>query len=168
MDGRYDYHGVRTWFEKTFGDGMKVSDMSTLVVFQNQNRMHWVCYGIFLKQKFIQGFDSMGGGDVEALKSIYHWLHDSMESEGKTLTSTEWCLYTAPRDQPNQRNGYDCGLFTILFALCSAKNLPLNLVQQSIMNRGRCQLWHHLMRLLQKSSKVPQQSTVDLITPPPA
>jgi hypothetical protein len=65
--------------------------------------MHWVCYGIFLEKKFIQQFDSMGGGDVEALKNVYHWLHDSMESEGKELNSKDWCLYTArslARGQP--------------------------------------------------------------------
>jgi Ulp1 family protease len=74
MEGRYKYEGVRTWFNNRFGEEKKVSDMSTVVMFQNQNRMHWVCYGIFLEKKFIQEFDSMGGGDVEALQDVYHCL----------------------------------------------------------------------------------------------
>jgi Ulp1 family protease len=42
MEGCYEYEGVQTWFNKTFGEGKKVSDMSTLVMFQNQNQVHWV------------------------------------------------------------------------------------------------------------------------------
>jgi Ulp1 family protease len=162
-EGRYEYKGVRTWFKKTFGEEKKVSDMSTLVILQNQERRHWVCYGIFLESKFIQVFDSLGGGDANALRGIYHWLHDSMDEEGTELKPQDWCLYKTRSSQSYQRNGYDCGLFSILFSLCIAKGLPLNLVNQSIMNDGRCQLWLHLMSLLKKSKK-----PLDLITPPPA
>ena len=92
-EGCYEYEGVRNWFKKTFGEEKKVSDMSTLVMFQNQGRMHGVCYGIFLESKFIQLFDSMGGGphDAKALRSIYHLLHASMDEEGMELTAKEWC-----------------------------------------------------------------------------
>jgi Ulp1 family protease len=85
---------------------------------------------------------------------ITAWLHDSMESEGKELKSKDWCLYTTrslARGQPRQTNGFDCGLFTILFSLCIAKDLPLSIVQQDNMERGCCQLWHHLTGLLNKS-----------------
>jgi hypothetical protein len=37
MEGCYEYEGVQTWFNKTFGEDKKVSDMSTLVMFQNQD-----------------------------------------------------------------------------------------------------------------------------------
>jgi Ulp1 family protease len=93
--------------------------------------MHWTCYGIFLEKKFIQEFDSMGGGDVQVLKSIYHWLHDSMESEGQELTSTDWCTSVA-RGQPRQRNGYDCGLFSIMLSLCIANDLTTHKLGQAI------------------------------------
>ncbi len=166
-DGQYDYLGVQTWFKKRFGEGRKVSDMRTLLMFRNQSRMHWVCYGIFLDKKFIQEFDPLGGGDVKALKSIYHWLHDSMESEGKGLTSRDWCLYPTRSNQPMQANGYDCGVFAMMFSLCIAHDLPLNLVQQSIIKRGRCQLWNHLMSLIAEQKELPQESPIDLITPPP-
>ena len=169
VEDKYHYPGVRNWFQKKFGKGRKVSDMSTLVMIENEGRLHWKCYGIFLKNKFIQEFDSMGGCNEKALKSIYHWLHDSLESEGQELTSTEWCLYegrSAASGQPRQGNGNDCGLFTILNSLCIANDLPLNLVEQSIMERARCQLWLHLMSLMGQLGDVPEQSAIDLITPP--
>ena len=49
IDGKYHYQAVRTWVKNKFGKGMKVSDMTTLVVFENREQSHWVCYGIFLK-----------------------------------------------------------------------------------------------------------------------
>ena len=36
-EGCYEYEGVRNWFKKTFGEEKKVSDMSTLVILQNQH-----------------------------------------------------------------------------------------------------------------------------------
>jgi hypothetical protein len=158
---RYDYEGVQTWFKRAFGEEKKVSDMSILVIFQNQEQVHWVCYGIFLEKKCIQQFDSLGGSDVEALESLYHWLDDSMDAEGKQLRSKDWCLYGTRPGQPTQTNSYDCGLFSILLSLCIAKDLPLGLVRQSIMNSARCQLWNHLMGVL------PSPSPLDLMTPPP-
>ena len=159
----YDYQAVRTWAKRKLGKGKKVSDMNTLVVFRNPNGNHWVCYVIFLKKKFIQEFDSMGGGDVQALKNLYRWLHDSMKSEGQQeLTPTDWCLYTARSEAPRQENGYDCGLFTIMSSLCIANDLALNLVHQSMMETARCQLWLYLMKLV---GKIRPQSTLDLAPP---
>ena len=162
IEGRYDYNNVRNWVKKRI-EGKKVSDMSTLVMFQNQTQNHWVCYGVFLEKKIIQQFDSMGGGDVMALMNIYHWLHDSMQSEGQELISTDWCLYKTRDDNPLQGNGWDCGLFAVMLSLCIANDLPLNFVDQSIMERGRCQLWLHLMSLMKKKGEV-----LDLMTPPPS
>ncbi len=117
----------------------------------------------------------MGGYNVQALKSIYHWIYDSMKLEGKELTPTDWALYNGRAEgQPRQRNGYDCGLFTIMNSLCILNDLPLYLVEQSLMQRGRCQLWLHLMSLMDKGEEPAQsaieehaQSAIDLITPPP-
>ncbi len=95
--------------------------------------------------------------------NIYHWLHDSMQSEGQELISTDWCLYKSRDDNPLQGNGFDCGLFAVMLSLCIANDLPLNFVDQSIMERGRCQLWLHLMSLLKKKGEV-----LDLMTPPPS
>ncbi len=162
IEDRYDYNNVRNWVKRRI-EGKKVSDMSTLVMFQHQGRLHWVCYGVFLEKKIIQQFDSCGGGDVMALMNIYHWLHDSMQSEGQELISTDWCLYKTRDDNPRQRNGSDCGLFAIMLSLCIANDLPLNFVDQSIMERGRCQLWLHLMSLMKKKGEV-----LDLMTPPPS
>ncbi len=164
--GSYDYNNVRNWVKKRI-EGKKVSDMSTLVMFQNPDHNHWVCYGVFLEKKIIQQFDSMGGGDVMALMNIYHWLHDSMQSEGQELISTDWCLYKTRNDNPRQMNGWDCGLFAIMLSLCIANDLPLNFVDQSIMERGRCQLWLHRMSLIKKQGEEPQQWPIDLITPTP-
>ncbi len=162
IENRYDYNNVQKWVKRRI-EGKKVSDMSTLVMFQNQGRLHWVCYGVFLEKKIIQQFDSCGGGDVMALMNIYHWLHDSMQSEGQELISTDWCLYKSRDNNPLQGNGFDCGLFAVMLSLCIANDLPLNFVDQSIMERGRCQLWLHLMSHMKKTGEV-----LDLMTPPPA
>ncbi len=165
MDGKYNYQGVATW-QNT--QGRKVSDMRTLVIFKNEGRMHWICFGIFLDKKYIQAFDSMGGACKDDLKNLYHWLHDEMASEDLELTSTDWCLYgTRDPDCPRQKNGFDCGVFAVMISLCIANDVPLNLVGQPVMYRVRCNFWHYLMNLMEKPPEVPQQSLVDLNTPPP-
>ena len=53
MEGKHDYSGIQTWFKKKFGKDKQLSDMSTLVMLQNEGRYHWNCYGIFVKRNFI-------------------------------------------------------------------------------------------------------------------
>jgi Ulp1 family protease len=80
--------------------------------------MHWATYVIFQDLKIIDEFDSMGptpSGII--LKELYRWLFLENKRLGIHLDSSEWRLYPTRPSTSRQRNGYDCGVFSILFAL---------------------------------------------------
>jgi hypothetical protein len=125
-----------------------LNGIKTLVFFQNVGRMHWVTYVIFQDLKIIEEFDSMGpspSGTV--LKGLYRWLFLEYQRIGIHLDSSEWKLYPTRRTTPRQRNGYDCGVFSILFALHIGLCLNINNINQTQIPAIHCQMLLHLLKI---------------------
>ena len=75
-----------------------------------------------------------GSGKVH-LDALLRYLQDEYVDKKQTAMPDmgEWALTTCIRNEtPQQFNGYDCGLFTILFADFLSENLPLSFDQQHI------------------------------------
>jgi len=78
--------------------------------------------------KEIHYYDSMNGRGVnEFLIHILQWLKD--ESNEKydnryTIDDNEWQLIDRESNVPQQHNGSDCGMFTILCADFVSDNIP--------------------------------------------
>ena len=145
---KFCYKNVATWWSKK-RTRLKTSlqEVRTLVFFQNQGRQHWVTYIIFQDLKIIEVFDSMGSSDANILKGLYRWLFIEYQRIGIHLDSTKWRLYRTRRSTPRQRNGYDCGIFSILFALHAGLRLNLNNISQEHVPRVRCQMLLHLLQM---------------------
>jgi hypothetical protein len=125
-----------------------LNGIKTLVFFQNVGRMHWVTYVIFQDLKIIEEFDSMGpspSGTV--LKGLYRWLFLEYQRIGIHLDSSEWKLYPTRRTTPRQRNGYDCGVFSILFALHIGLRLNNDNINQTQIPAIPCQMLLHLLKI---------------------
>jgi hypothetical protein len=56
-------------------------------------------------------------------------------------------LYPTRRTTPSQRNGYDCGVFSILFALHIGLRLNINNISQTQIPAIRCQMLLHLLKI---------------------
>lgn len=81
---------------------------------------HWCMAGIDFRSKRILYFDSMlGSGDLATDLLLNYVTKEYLEKKGLELNCSEWKLYI-PNDIPIQDNGYDCGVFAIMFGRCLA------------------------------------------------
>eukprot|EP00980_Cylindrotheca_fusiformis_P008183 scaffold1734_cov196-Cylindrotheca_fusiformis.AAC.5 len=130
MDGKYEYRNVKRWSKKVPGKDIFKLDKIFFPI--NQGQMHWFCGVVFMQEKRIQIFDSMGTGGRHYLESIFQYLQDEhMDKKKCPLPDIhEWELVGTTRDTPSQRNGYDCGVFTCMFADFLSKDCPLVFSQE--------------------------------------
>jgi hypothetical protein len=125
-----------------------LNGIKTLVFFQNVGRMHWATYVIFQDLKVIEEFDSRRpspSGTV--LKGLYRWLFLEYQRIEIHLDSSKWKLYPTRRTTPRQRNGYDCGVFSILFALHIGLRLNINNISQTQIPAILCQMLLQLLKI---------------------
>ena len=145
VEGQYCYEGVASW-TKSMLRGRLIDQMKTIVFFLNQTRYHWICFAIFMDLRIIQSFDSMGGAYEKELQGLYRWLHETMLIQGKHLNASEWRLYPTRSGTPTQTYA-DCGLYTVLFAMCVAKRYSLQIITRERIKAARCLLLLELINL---------------------
>jgi sentrin-specific protease 1 len=87
-----------------------------------------------MQDKKIQYFDSMAGGGLDFLKALQRYVaEESMDKRKITIDTSDWQLQTCIRSStPQQENGSDCGMFSIMFADFLTDNLPLDFHQADI------------------------------------
>lgn len=77
----------------------------------------------------------MGASGRTQLDALMKYLKDEhMDKRGTPLPDSEcWLLQPCVRNNtPQQHNGFDCGVFSMLFADFISDNLPLYFEQQNI------------------------------------
>ena len=64
---------------------------------------------------------------MQYLEAIFRYLEDEHLDKKKTALadSEEWALVRCQTDTPRQKNGFDCGVFTCMFADFLSKDCPL-------------------------------------------
>ena len=100
----------------------------------NIDRTHWVCAVAFMQEKRIQYYDSFGADGMEYLRAIMQYIKDEHMDKKKSPLPDEadWKLVPCQSDTPHQLNGYDCGVFTCMFADFVSKDCPLVFGQDHI------------------------------------
>jgi sentrin-specific protease 1 len=96
--------------------------------------MHWVCAVAFMQEKRIQFYDSMGADGTEYIQSIMQYIKDEYKDKNKKPLpdEEEWELVPCQPGTPQQLNGFDCGVFTCMFADFVSKDCPLVFGQDHI------------------------------------
>ncbi|GAX23363.1 sentrin-specific protease 1 [Fistulifera solaris] len=124
-NGTYEYRNVKRWSKKV--PGKDIFDLDKIIFPINQNNMHWVCSVIFMQAKRIQFYDSMGGDGCRYLNALFQYLKDEHQDKKKCPLpdEDEWEFIECTSDTPRQRNGFDCGVFTCMFADFISKDCPL-------------------------------------------
>jgi sentrin-specific protease 1 len=90
---------------------------------------------IFVKERSIQCYDSIGGEGTYYLEALLQYLKDEWASKnnGQELPDlSEWRLVTCSSDTPRQKNGFDCGVFTCMFADFLSMDYPLTFTQDHV------------------------------------
>ena len=129
--GGYRYQNVKRWSKKV--PGKDIFALDKIVCPVNMNGVHWTCAVIFIQDKRIQFFDSLGSQGRSYLQGLLQYLEDEhMDKKKVPLDTTDWELVPCDCSCPQQQNGFDCGVFTCMFADFVSRDLPLTFNQQDI------------------------------------
>ena len=92
----------------------------------NIGNSHWVLGVIFIQKKEVRYYDSMHGDGKLYRDAMMRWVVDEAKAKkGITINEAEWNSI-AVGTAPQQFNGTDCGVFTIMAADFLSDDLPVN------------------------------------------
>lgn len=139
----YNYDNVKKWSKK-----FDIFEKNKIYIPININNMHWAIAIIYMKKKEICYYDSLSGDGMDYLKALYKWIQDESinKKEYELPNENEWKLNNNPENVPQQNNGYDCGLFTIMCADTISDDLPLSIYSQEDMPMNRLKVAASIVR----------------------
>ena len=128
----YTYKNVKEWSNKVPGNDIFALDKVLFAC--NVLHTHWTCVVIFMQEKRIQFYDSMRGDGYHYSDGLLKYLKDEWAAKkgGELPDAEKWRVVGAETVVPWQNNGYDCGVFTCMYADFLSINLPLSFVQTHI------------------------------------
>ena len=130
-DGRYHYDNIRRWSNNV--PGQDIFALDKLIVPINISQQHWTCAVIFMQEKRIQYYDSVLGDGLYYLRALRRYLKDEHRNRKHlALDTSSWTLVECQSDTPKQENGYDCGVFTCMFADYVSVDKPFDFNQATV------------------------------------
>ena len=115
LQGQYDYSNVKAWGAKV--PGGDVFDLQYIVCPINVKNRHWASIVVFMEEKRIQYYDSLGQTDWQKLGGILRYLKDEhTNKKGRDLDADKWSLVRCTSNTPRQTNG-ECHYFAIAVLL---------------------------------------------------
>jgi hypothetical protein len=135
-EGGYKYKNVKNWSERA---KINIFKMNKIFFPVNISNNHWTMAVIYMKKKQICYYDSFHETGERYLKGLLHYIVDEgnkllkkkyiEDDEAKQLNlpvdRIEWSLIPFGENSPIQRNGLDCGVFSIMCADFLSDDLPL-------------------------------------------
>ena len=128
------YERVRTWTRK-----INVFEFDKILIPVNVSNSHWCLSVINFRDKQFEYYDSMQGcGNAnEAINCLRGWLvnewRDKKPPGVPCPDLTSWTNVPCPHI-PQQRNGYDCGVFACTFAEYLSRDAEFSFSQQDMSN----------------------------------
>eukprot|EP01039_Chlorochromonas_danica_P002907 gene2907-3173_t len=125
--GKYAYSQVRRWSRK-----FDVFALEKVFIPINIHNTHWTLAVVYMQEKKIVFYDSMSGGGMVYLRDLKRWVADEhRDKKGTDLDMSSWTTMSA-QGIPQQRNGYDCGVFVVMCADYLTDDLPLTYRQEEM------------------------------------
>ncbi|PFX25190.1 Retrovirus-related Pol polyprotein from transposon 17.6 [Stylophora pistillata] len=113
----------------------KLLQQDIILIPCNSGGRHWVLCAILCKEKSVIVLDSLSGEIVKpSTQDILSKVITMLRFNNSTtdFQQEEWSLYVNMcKEIPQQQNGYDCSIFTCMYAGCLAKGCPM-VVQDNI------------------------------------
>lgn len=92
--------------------------------------MHWTMSCIDLVEKRIIYLDSFHAGNQACLDHLWDYLdQEHQDKKGRPWNPAGWSATCQRNGVPQQQNGYDCGVFTCVFAEHLARRAPFEFSQ---------------------------------------
>jgi len=124
----YDYMYQENWY-KHFED---LFDKEFLVYPTNMTQEHWFLIVVFLKKKEILYYDSCGYDQLSYLDFVEKSLVDEAKARNR-LDFTQTFKKSKFTQTPQQKNGYDCGVFMIMMINFLIDGIPFSELRQEDM-----------------------------------
>lgn len=113
LRGRYSYKNVKRWSKKV--PGKDIFNLRYIFCPINLDNMHWTSAVIFMEEKKVQYFDSLGGTDRVKLEGLLEYVKDEYKAKkGGEMDVSEWKLVGCTSDTPRQLNGELCCCWLML------------------------------------------------------
>ena len=140
----YTYTTARASAQKRLR-GRCQKDFDLILVFYNQNGIHWISFAVYPKKKLIVVIDSFGGDVVHQAEIVFRWLYDEMhfnwkEEAVKMFNEYEECMgwsYYVDRQRRRQLGGVECGVWALAFATCLMLEMNLDVVTPQLVYQFR-------------------------------
>jgi len=117
---KYTYMNVSSW--SNYVPGGDIFNLDKVFMPINIKDTHWSLGVIFVKEKRIQYYDSLGWDGTYYLRVLHEYIKDEWRcKKGTEMKLSGWTLVNTTMDTPKQGNGFDCGVFIMMFAECSFK-----------------------------------------------
>lgn len=112
--------------------------------------VHWCLSVVDFRKRSIFYFDSMGGKDDEACRTLLKYLkQESEDKRGVQFDTSDWILHSKKTNEiPQQMNGSDCGMFTCKYAEYITKDRPITFTQKHMPYFRKRMVWEILNRKL--------------------
>ena len=105
-----------------------------------------------MSEKCVRFYDSLSGGKIKYGTTILSWVKDECKKLGLTAEASEgWT--TEVVKTPQQRNGVDCGVFTIAAAEMVMLGSPM-LYDQAMMDNQRTRFAIEILKRCSESVEI--------------
>ena len=105
LAGRYDYKQVKRWSKNVPGKDLFALDKIIFPI--NEGQMHWICACIFMSERRIQFYDSLGSSGIDYINDLFRYIQDEhIDKKKQPLPNIDqWQLVPCTKDTPRQLNG---------------------------------------------------------------
>jgi sentrin-specific protease 1 len=119
-DDDYKYANVKRWSKK-----IDIFEMDKIYFPININNDHWAMAVVYMKEKRICYYDSISKDGSKYVNGLMRWIQDEgTYKKGIVVDPSKWRFFNS-EPTPQQENGFDCGVFSIMCADFISDNLPL-------------------------------------------
>ena len=127
----YTYDAVKRWSKK-----FDIFTKRRIYFPINISNSHWTHLVLYMEQREIHYYDSMGGNGRMYIEAILRWIKDEARTKKnwEEYDVSDFTLVDHGRDVPQQGNGFDCGVFSCTFALFDTDDLPFDFDQVHMPN----------------------------------
>lgn len=116
------HQGVARW---TLKKNVDIFAMDK-IIFPIHLGAHWTLGIINMRDRRLEYYDSLGGRNEEYLNLMWQYLQEEAIDKGKeeTFDTNNWNAAKVNGDTlPQQKNGWDCGVFMCQFAECFSRDV---------------------------------------------
>ncbi|KAJ4867631.1 Ubiquitin-like-specific protease 1A [Raphanus sativus] len=124
----YNYGAVRRWTSmKKLGYHLIDCDKIFIPIHMN---IHWTLAVINIKERKLQYLDSFKGREPRILDALARYFADEVKDKNKVDVDVSQWRQEFVQDLPEQRNGFDCGMFMLKYMDFYCRGLDLCFTQE--------------------------------------